>query len=324
MRRIFTSLLLLGLTSLTFAQVTVTINLDVRDADFDAATEAIFYSGGFNGWAMPGEDADAEFLDNGDGTLTLIYEGIEPGFYWSDFYEVDLDGSGNPIPTWGTSGSDREWSGFPVGIDQNVYVGTEDVVYNTKWGGVYTMNLSVDMNAVVDFDASTDKVYYHDHVGMKYNGTEMLDEDADGIYTVTLADVPSTFYPVVFAYSISETETVFEYDADRYDTRVVQISGADFTESYVFDASNTYTEVLGMANAELVNISLYPNPSKGVYEVNIDGAYNINVIDVTGKTVYKGSINNKGVIDLTNKSRGLYFATFTSGVKSVTKKIVLE
>lgn len=70
------------------------------------------------------------------------------------------------------------------------------------------------------------------------------------------------------------------------------------------------------------NIELYPNPSNGTFFVNVNGAYNIEVIDVTGKVVKSQIINNNGVISLDNS--GLYIVKFFNENETLIKKVIVK
>jgi hypothetical protein len=64
-------------------------------------------------------------------------------------------------------------------------------------------------------------------------------------------------------------------------------------------------------------VSVYPNPTNGVFTVNISDvkATSIAVYNSVGEEVYKAECNgNKAVVDLKNNSKGVYFIqVFTNG-----------
>jgi len=68
-------------------------------------------------------------------------------------------------------------------------------------------------------------------------------------------------------------------------------------------------------------IEIYPNPGKGKFTVVANHLISLQVIDMTGKLVYKG---NLPVFDLSFQRKGIYFVTVkTSKITSV-KKIILN
>ena len=76
------------------------------------------------------------------------------------------------------------------------------------------------------------------------------------------------------------------------------------------------------------NVSIYPNPSTGVFNIKMKGIvdYNLDIYDLTGKVIYsKININeNDSKIDLSNYAKGLYLIKITSMTGSVTKKLLLK
>lgn len=83
----------------------------------------------------------------------------------------------------------------------------------------------------------------------------------------------------------------------------------------------------------IASISIYPNPSQGVFTVYAEqaGASEgmIMVHNMLGETVYSKQISpSNGVvkesIDLSGNAKGIYFAEYTSGGKKIVKKIVLN
>ncbi len=77
----------------------------------------------------------------------------------------------------------------------------------------------------------------------------------------------------------------------------------------------------------LAFISVYPNPSTGVFSVsNSVNNDNINytVTNILGSTVVSGKFNNSKNVDLSNQAKGIYFITFESNGNKMTKKIIIE
>lgn len=314
MKKISTLIVLMVVATFGFAQVKVTINLDMLNTDFDESVEDLYYSGDFNGWGTPGTDAEAKFIDNGDGTFTVVYENIESGYYWNDFYRENEGGSG-----WGTNG---EWSGAPLGIDQMIYVGSEDVTVNAKWDETVDLKLSVDMSKVVEFDAATDTVYFiNSYVGL--NMTPLTESEVSGVYTVIFENLPQGLHlPVIFGYGPNDTAITTEW-ADTLPelaTRVLVLDGD-------VDETCNFANTVGIENdMTLPRVLVYPNPLSGnVLNVEIEKFGKLNIIDITGKIVLSQQLKelvNK--VDLTNVPIGLYIVQFNTENKTGSYKLVIE
>jgi Secretion system C-terminal sorting domain len=76
-----------------------------------------------------------------------------------------------------------------------------------------------------------------------------------------------------------------------------------------------------------VDFALFPNPSDGIFNVNlledINGNYNVTVMDVTGRVVYSSTSMYKEIqIDLMNQEVGMYFVTLNVSGKTTTRTLV--
>lgn len=81
------------------------------------------------------------------------------------------------------------------------------------------------------------------------------------------------------------------------------------------------------------DIKVYPNPNKGVFSVSFDasevGTANVQVTDVTGRTVYAKDMNvtvgsNEASLDLTGQAAGVYMLRFTNGANTRNVKVVIN
>ena len=89
-----------------FGQFTTTFNVDMTDAEgFDAATDEIFMSGSFAGWAQPGTDAAFKMtpVEAGSMVYTLTAT-VDSGEVQYKYFRV-IDGE----PSW----DNGEWTGDP-------------------------------------------------------------------------------------------------------------------------------------------------------------------------------------------------------------------
>ena len=97
--------------------------------------------------------------------------------------------------------------------------------------------------------------------------------------------------------------------------------GAGFTTQAVFRT----TAVLGNQQPELTNLTVYPNPSTGVFSFSTPESIDVMVLDITGKTVYTATgISNGENIDLSNLQSGMYIARIkgVSGLEKIEKLII--
>ncbi len=73
-------------------------------------------------------------------------------------------------------------------------------------------------------------------------------------------------------------------------------------------------------------IAIYPNPSSGEFTVEGDNIQQIEIFDLTGRTIYKTIFINetKQSIDLSKQSNGIYLISIISNKEVVVKKVVLK
>jgi len=79
------------------------------------------------------------------------------------------------------------------------------------------------------------------------------------------------------------------------------------------------------------NVSIYPNPNNGTFELNVEGANEsivITIFDSKGQTVYTSSeVKTNSLVktlDMSKASKGVYFVKVQSGVSITTKKLVIN
>ena len=103
--------------------------------------------------------------------------------------------------------------------------------------------------------------------------------------------------------------------------------------SFTFNiCSTTTTETLLNEEFEINEFVIYPNPSKGIFNIqfnsNSSNEISLNVYDMRGRNVHQDTFQNKGlineVVNLENLQSGVYLIEVQDGVKKVTKKIVKE
>jgi hypothetical protein len=74
------------------------------------------------------------------------------------------------------------------------------------------------------------------------------------------------------------------------------------------------------------DISVFPNPSNGLVNIELENGLNTNIIirDITGKVVQELNINSSTSIDLNNYGKGIYLFEINSDEKLITRKITIQ
>jgi uncharacterized repeat protein (TIGR03803 family) len=76
------------------------------------------------------------------------------------------------------------------------------------------------------------------------------------------------------------------------------------------------------------NIKVYPNPSKGIFNINTSIAFeSLEVYSTDGRLIYSEVLKGKGInfkLDLTNQSKGVYYLLLSNGKTIERKKLIVE
>ena len=113
---------------------------------------------------------------------------------------------------------------------------------------------------------------------------------------------------------------------------VIKLNSAEYgmMEYVVTDPLNGACAAVSVIENEKLNtLSAYPNPSNGLFTLNgiSVGKWNMQVIDITGRTVQSATFNSNGgnsSLDLNNLSDGQYQLIFINETQILTTKIVIN
>lgn len=112
------------------------------------------------------------------------------------------------------------------------------------------------------------------------------------------------------------------YAIDAYD------GDGGVINSFSLNFCNVATASLSVGANELLNVSVYPNPTKGILNVRLPQNSEIttlNLNDIQGRKILsKETANTDEVLNIENLSDGVYILSIQSGSLKTTKKIVLN
>lgn len=283
----------------TFTGIT---NGDLKFADIDGDTDMdLLLTGDIGG----SDEVTELYLNDGSGSFTITtdsFTDVKKGD--ADFADVDNDGD-----------MDVLISGFNDGDT----IGALTEIYFNDGSGIFTRDLTATFTQLssssidfgdIDNDGDIDVLLTgKDDLGSGVAETQIYKNDGSGTFTLLATTITGIR---------SGDAKLGDSDGDG-DLDVV-ISGWDESgrtmELWLNDTD------LGIEDALLSEISLYPNPSSDVLKINSTSGqlFNLQLFDILGKKLEE--VNNSNEIDISNLSKGTYFLKINLEDASVVKKVI--
>ena len=117
----------------------------------------------------------------------------------------------------------------------------------------------------------------------------------------------------------------YRYSADE-ETFTVCLAIQNNAGCWSEECEEVTISTLGVENAQAEDIfSVYPNPTSGMFNVNLTEAMDIVIMDATGKTIETVSASGSGVytIDLSDRAAGVYMVQVTNGNISAMQRVTV-
>lgn len=123
-----------------------------------------------------------------------------------------------------------------------------------------------------------------------------------------------------FSYDMSST------NVEEMDDLAVVIFVQDDGSKKIMQAKYLPTKTpLSVNDTVFENVSLYPNPTKGILNITTNQEISVSVMDLLGKTVIASTkFNSNATLDLSNLNNGVYLVKVNNGNTVGTKKIILN
>jgi hypothetical protein len=94
-----------------------------------------------------------------------------------------------------------------------------------------------------------------------------------------------------------------------------------------YDGKFSYSKIVAVKNDGNVAIEIYPNPNQGSFRISVNSEnklYNIEITDLEGRLVYKGSGNpDNQVTEVSGLSKGIYVVRVLDGSIVTLRKLVV-
>jgi len=128
--------------------------------------------------------------------------------------------------------------------------------------------------------------------------------------------------------------TYREYDLSNWDNQEIHVGIQDASaDKFMFWVDDIEISTVTNINDNLsqTTVSVYPNPSKGIFNLDIFGNNNamVNVVNIQGQQVFAKEYDNiagklETKIDLSEYAKGIYYLTVITNDKVFNDKIIVE
>jgi hypothetical protein len=172
------------------------------------------------------------------------------------------------------------------------------------------------------------------HVVIKWNKVSDVAVTGYTIYDARTLNAPFKLVTTVSASDSIYTHTNPFNGNNVYMVRPIKLeqtpSGTYYNMALgVLDSINALNTGVDEESKSTLNISLYPNPSKGIVHIYMEGQTNgdnaIECYDFAGRMVIKTNmLTNNADLDFTALSKGLYIIKVKSATGEVVKKVIIE
>lgn len=225
-------------------------------------------------------------------TITTNGLSVEP------IFTIDIDGDGDIDVIAATGGADKV--AWYENLDGLGNFGNENIIVDNLLGAhaIYSVDL--------DNDGDNDVIATG---GGAFDGLVIWFENLDGQGSFGGENIIGTQHQ--FPRSVIAADMDNDGDMDP-----IAASQTDFT-IYWFE-----NDLLGTAEFSTQNVTLYPNPTKGILHINTNENIKlVRLFDVLGRKVFQQAGNEKEV-DLTNFQNGIYFLKITTDSGSLVQKVI--
>jgi len=189
----------------------------------------------------------------------------------------------------------------------NLYVGNQDgniLVFSTESDFELPTITTID-NQTIDLESGQTA---YTVVGTEFDPTETADN-------CEVASITNDF---------NNAETLdgaeFSVTTTTVTWTVTDVAGNTATSS--FDV--TVNAFVNIADLSKLGISIYPNPSTGIFTVETKDNFDVTITDISGKIISEIPNFTNSKLDLSNQSNGIYFIKFQNSELTETLKIIKQ
>lgn len=126
----------------------------------------------------------------------------------------------------------------------------------------------------------------------------------------------------------SNTDIVGETSASFTATAIVGNYAVVIDDNGCIDTSDCFiVDFTGLSDLENAGISIYPNPSEGLFTIeSVQSLESVQILDIKGRLVYEAtSLNASSLnINISNENAGIYYVRMSGAFGTISEKVVLH
>jgi PKD repeat protein len=119
----------------------------------------------------------------------------------------------------------------------------------------------------------------------------------------------------------ASTMNITGLPCDTCSLTVTDANGCSFSSTYTVDCPVGIADIFSKSS-----FNIYPNPSSGIFNIEINSNQNtiVEVYNLLGEEIISNSFTNSSVIDLSGKSSGIYIIKVSADGVSKMKRIIMQ
>lgn len=280
--------------------------------------------------------------------LTTVQVLLKPGyvFYESGWFVTNCNECSNDVglnQIINSYVSSFQFS-YSMGLDSSNYDSTLGLIYVTGSQNALTLVNQLNAYSNVVYNASIEQFsyrynyYLYIRLSSLSNGN-YVSTDSNGIIVTSNTQLNTIFqqynvkYHLLAFPGVTSLNNVFTIGCQFCDTANLRAALESLEGTVLVDDSTENIPYIILLNTDSYEkdkrVTLYPNPTTGIFEVQIDGQFqdlDVELFDSNGRVIYEGKMNSiqnsSQSIDISSLSKGVYFVRVKNEELTSTKKII--